>query len=187
MHSVYTMVGQKHTDLSVYIHICTIRYLLSLRTLTSDVWPPYASYLAIEIAEETTIETAELQSERHQAQGLENGQEGDLNDSIDISCDTTDASNSDTCSNNSDNDEILHKSTPRLWVRVIYNDKEYTLADQHSTWLPYDKFISILQVYTMTKHEYASTCLQASLGQGVDRQVMQDEVAATIGTLKSKM
>ena len=164
-------------------------------SLTSDVWPPYASYLAIEIAEENILDTTELQSYHHQqtqeqAQGLGHGQaqEGDLNDSTDISCDTTDASNSDTCSNNSDNDnELLHKSTPRLWVRVIYNDKEYTLADQHSTWLPYDAFISMLQVYTMTKHEYASTCLQASLGQGMDRQVMQDEIAATIGTLKSKI
>ena len=164
-------------------------------SLTSDVWPPYASYLAIEIAEENILDTTELQSYHHQqtqeqAQGLGHGQaqEGDLNDSTDISCDTTDASNSDTCSNNSDNDnELLHKSTPRLWVRVIYNDKEYTLADQHSTWLPYDAFVSMLQVYTMTKHEYASTCLQASLGQGMDRQVMQDEIAATIGTLKSKI
>ena len=157
-------------------------------SLTSDVWPPYASYLTIEIAEENALDTAELQSHQHQQQAQEHGQEGDLNDSIDISCDTTDASNSDTCSNNSDNDnELLHKSTPRLWVRVIYNDKEYTLADQHNTWLPYDAFISMLQVYTMTKHEYASTCLQASLGQGMDRQVMQDEIAATIGTLKSKI
>ena len=169
----------------MYIHywiLIIIAYLL----LIVDVWPPYASYLAIEIAEENTFDTTEL----HQSQQQEHepGQDGELNDSMDISCDTTDASNSDTCSNNSDNDnESLHKSTPRLWVRVIYNDKEYTLANQHSTWLPYDNFISVLQVYTMTKHEYASTCLQASLGQGVDRQEMQDEIAATIGTLKSKI
>ena len=178
------MVSKHHTDLFVHTLFDT-HYYHCICSFFLDVWPPYASYLAIEIAEENTLDTAELQSQ-HMKQAQT--QTGELNDSMDISCDTTDASNSDTCSNNSDNDEILHKSTsPRLWVRVIYNDKEYTLADQHSTWLPYDAFISMLQVYTMTKHEYASTCLQASLGLGVDGQMMQDEIAATIGTLKSKI
>jgi hypothetical protein len=133
-----------------------------------DEWPPYASYIAIEIAE-----------------FIEN----------EIICSNCEPS---IYPSNRHTPQKLDRHSHTLWVRIVYNDKERLIDGSGAstttmkgevrvggTWCPYDKFLEQLESVAMTPVDYARACREASqLGveSAITKQFL-DEIKATIGTI----